>query len=398
MRKAFKYRLYPTRQQERALESMLDTHRHLYNRALGERKTAYETEKRTVKYAEQSAQLKAERLTNPFLAVTNFSSCQATLRRLDKAFQAFFRRVKSGAVGVGDAQRPGYPRFKGYNRFDSVEFPAHGDGCRFDEGTRKVYFQHVGHVKVKLHRATEGVIKTVSFKREADGWHVVLSCDLGSVAVAPSVNPAVGIDLGLKAFLVTDTGEAVQPPKFYRAAQAKLRRSQRAVSRAVKGSKRRRKVVDRLRSVHQHVTNQRRDFHHKTAHQLVNRFGLIACEDLNIRGIARSRLAKSTHDVAWGAFLNILESKAVEAGVQVIRVPPHNTTQMCSRCGCLPEVPKMLKDRVHDCVHCGYRTDRDQNAAQNILAIGVAYANRLGLSRQASGATCSALNSTVGFA
>ncbi len=369
MRKAFKYRLYPTPLQERALVAMLDTHRHLYNRALEERKLAYEAEKRTVKYAEQSARLKAERLTNPFLAVTNFSSCQATLRRLDKAFQAFFRRVKSGAVA-------GYPRFKGYNRFDSVEFPSHGDGCRFDAVTRKVYFQHVGHIKVKLHRAVEGVIKTVSFKREADGWHVVLSCDLGPLIVAPSFNPAVGIDLGLKAFLVTDTGDAVQPPKFYRAAQAKLRRSQRAVARAVKGSKRRRKAVDRLRSVHQHVTNQRRDFHHKTAGALVSRYGLIACEDLNIIGIARSRLAKSTHDVAWGAFLNILESKAVEAGVQVVRVPPHNTTQACSRCGCLPAVPKTLKDRVHDCVHCGYRADRDQNAAQNIL--------RLGLSRQAS--------------
>ncbi len=376
MRKAFKYRLYPTRQQERALETMIDTHRHLYNRALEERKTAYEAEKRTVKYAEQSARLKAERLTNPFLAVTNFSSCQATLRRLDKAFQAFFRRVKQGI-------KAGYPRFKGRNRFDTVEFPAHGDGCRFDPIVRKVYFQHVGQVKVKLHRGVEGTIKTVSFKREADGWHIVLSCDLGTSVVVPSVNPPVGIDLGLKAFLVTDTGEAVQPPKFYRAAQAKLRRVQRAVARAVKGSKRRRKAVDRLRSVHQHVTNQRRDFHHQTACGLVSRFGLIACEDLTIVGIARSRLAKSTHDVAWGAFLNILESKAVEAGVWVVRVSPHNTTQACSRCGCLPEVPKTLKDRVHDCVHCRYRTDRDQNAAQNIL--------RLGLSRQA-------LSPTVGFA
>lgn len=367
MRKAFKYKLYPTRQQAVAMSAMLETHRRLYNDALAERKQVWEQEQRGVSYGEQSRQLKATRKTNPFLAATNFSSCQATLRRLDKAFQAFFRRVKAG-------ETPGYPRFKGRNRFDTVEFPSVGDGCRFDG--RCVYFQHIGRVKVKLHRPIEGQIKTISFKREADGWYVVFSCDLGDLNIAPVDGPAVGIDLGLKAFLVTSEGERIAPPQHYRKAQAALRRAQRKVVRRQKGSKRRAKAVHALQKQHQRIGNLRRDFHHKTARALVLRYGTIVHEDLNIRGIARSRLAKSTLDVAWGSFLHILSYKAEEAGVTVIAVPPHNTTQACSYCGTLPDVPKTLADRVHSCSQCGYVADRDLNAAQNILRLGSSLQDR----------------------
>jgi putative transposase len=301
------------------------------------------------------------RKTSPFLAATNFSSCQATLRRLDKAFQAFFRRVKA-------ARTAGYPRFKGRNRFDTVEFPSYGDGCRFDG--RCVYFQHVGRIKVKLHRPIEGRIKAMPFKRQADGWYVVFSCDLGDVVVPPSAGPAIGIDLGLKAFLVTSEGESVAPPQHYRHAQAALRRAQRKVARRQKGSKRRAKAVNLLQKEHQRIGNLRRDFHHKTARAQVTRYGTIVHEDLNTRSIARSRLAKSTLDVVWGSFLQILSYKAKEAGATVIAVPPHNTTQACSRCGALPDVPKTLADRVHSCPYCGYVADRDLNAAQNILRLG----------------------------
>jgi putative transposase len=364
VRKAFKYRLYPTNEQERALADTLNTHRHLYNRALAERKTAWEERQESVSYGDQSAHLKDERTTNPYLAATNFSTCQATLRRLERAFQAFFRRLKSG-------EAPGYPRFKGQNRFDTVEFPAYGDGCKVDGAL--VYFQHVGHIKFKLHRPIEGRIKTISCKREADGWHVVISCELPDTDVAPSPLPATGIDLGLKAFLVTADGCQIAPPHFYRKAQKALRRSQRAVARKQKGSKRRKKAVARLAKQHLHVANQRRNFHHQIARQLVGQYGMIAHEALNIQGIARSSLAKSTHDVGWGQFISILYSKAEGAGVQVIAVPPGNTTQQCSACEALPETPeqrKRLSDRVHRCPSCGYVADRDLNAAQNVLRLG----------------------------
>lgn len=350
------------------MTEMLETHCHLYNRALAERKDTWEQEHRSVSYSQQSGHLKQDRVTNPYLAKTNFSSCQATLRRLDKAFQAFFRRIKS-------RETPGYPRFKSKNRFDTIEYPSYGDGCKITD--RRVYFQHIGHVKIKLHRPIEGNIKTMSFKREADGWHVIFCCDIGEPTAEPSANPAVGIDLGLKAFLVTSDGETIEPPKFFRKAERQLRRTQRRLSRRKKGSTRRNEARLQVANLYLHIQNQRRDFHHKTARMLIETYGTIAHESLNIKGIARTRLAKSTYDAGWASFLAILHSKAEEAGVQVVTVPAYNTSQVCSQCGSI--VTKTLANRMHTCPHCGYTADRDLNAALNIKQLGI---ERLGLSRQ----------------
>jgi len=366
MRRAFRFRLYPTKVQAVAMAEAVETHRHLYNRALAERKTAYETEKRTVRYGEQSAHIKEDRVENEHLARTNFSSCQATLRRLDKAFQAFFRRSRAG-------DKAGYPRFRGQGRYHTVEFPSYGDGCRLKDG--RVYFQHIGTVKVKLHRPVEGTIKTVSFTESAGHWYVVFSCELPDTETPPSTNPAVGIDLGLKAFLTTSDGEQVAPPQFYRKAQAKLRRVQRHLSRCKRGSNRHKKAATQVAKLHSHVANQRRDWHHKTALALVQQYGVIAHESLNVKGIARTRLAKSTHDAGWTQFVGILGQKAECAAVTMIAVNPRNTTQACSSCGCLPAVPLTLSDRVYHCASCGHVADRDVNAATNI--------KRLGLNRQA---------------
>ena len=357
MQRAYRFRAYPNREQSEAMTGLLDTHRHLYNRSLAERKMAYETEKRTVTYLEQSAHLKTERRGNPYLALANFSSCQRTLKRLDRAFAAFFRRVKSGDT-------PGYPRFRGFGRFDSVEF-THGDGAKLTAEGR-AYFQGVGNVKVKMHRPVEGKVKTVTFCRQAGRWYVVFVCDVDDIEAEPSEKPAVGIDLGLKSFLVTSDGEEVKPPKFYRRAQKKLRRVQRAVSRKKRGGRNRRKAVQHLARLHQHIGNQRKDWHHKTALSLVRRYGLIAHEDLNVKGIARTRLAKSTHDAGWSQFLSVLRQKAECAAVLVVGVNPRNTTQACSRCGCLPAVPLQLSDRVYHCASCDFQADRDLNAAVNI--------------------------------
>jgi putative transposase len=228
VQRAYVYRLYPTRAQEAALVATLDTHRHLYNRALAERRTAWETEQRTVTYGEQSATLKAQRATNPYLARTNFSSTQRKLKRLDRAFAAVFRRVRA-------KEASSYPRFKGRHRFDTVEY-THTDGCRFF-GT-SLYVQHVGRVKVKQHRPVDGTIKAVSVTRKADGWHAVVVCGQGAPDVPPSALPPVGIDVGLTSFLATSEGETVAPLRAYRTAQAALRRAQRRVARRKKGSTR----------------------------------------------------------------------------------------------------------------------------------------------------------------
>ncbi|MGF1473907.1 MAG: RNA-guided endonuclease InsQ/TnpB family protein [Rubrobacteraceae bacterium] len=361
MRKAYKYRLFTNRSQEQALDAALEQHRRLYNLALRERRDVYEAEERSVSYGEQSGRFKESRQALPGLATLNFSSAQATLRRLDKAFKAFFRRCKSG-----DA--PGYPRYKPEGRFRTIEFPSHGDGCKLKDNGR-LYIQNVGHIKVKQHRPVEGTIKTVSLKRSCGKWYVIFSCDLGDAPEADRSGPEVGIDLGLKSFLVTSDGASVEPPRYYRKAQKKLRQAQRSLSRKKKGSTRRGKARQLVAKLHEKVGNQRRDFQHKEARKLVDSHGLIAHEALNIKGIARTRLAKSTLDAGWAQFLNILQSKAEEAGVAVVAVNPTNTTQACSSCGAMPEVKKTLSDRVHSCP-CGYTADRDVNAALNILNLG----------------------------
>lgn len=362
MRRAYKFRLFTNCSQERALDAMLERHRRLYNLALRERRDVYEAEKRSVSYGEQSARYRESRRVLPGFAALNFSSAQATLRRLDKAFKAFFRRAHSGEC-------PGYPRFKPEGRFRTVEFPSYGDGCRLKENGR-LYIQHIGHIKVKLHRAIEGTIKTVSVKRSCGKWYVVFSCALGDAPEPDGDGPEVGIDLGLKSFLVTSDAVSVEPPRYYRNAQKKLRRAQRALSRKRKDSTRRGKARHRVAKLHEKTANQRRDFHHKEARKLVDAHGLIAHEALNVRGIARTRLAKSTHDAGWAQFLNILAQKAESAAVRVVAVDPRNTTQACSACGAMPEVKKTLLDRVHSCP-CGYTADRDVNAAKNILGLGL---------------------------
>jgi putative transposase len=366
VRKSFKYRLYPNRSQIEALDAMLESHRRLYNLALRERRDVYEAQGHSVSYGEQSRRFKETRKVIPSFAATNFSSSQATLRRLDRAFRAFFRRVRASA---GDA--PGYPRYKPGDRFRTVEFPSYRDGCKLKE-TGRVHIQNVGHVKVKLHRPIEGTIKTVSIKRSCGKWYVIFSCEAspGDASKATEDGPEVGIDLGLKSFLVTSSGESVEPPRYYRESQRKLRVGQRSVSRKKKGSQRRRKARKQVARLHEKTANQRRDFHHKRARKLVDQHGLIAHEALNVKGIARSRLAKSAHDAGWTSFLNILGQKAEEAAVRVVAVDPRNTTQACCSCGQTPEIKKTLSDRLH-ARPCGYTADRDENAARNILRLGL---------------------------
>ena len=322
---------------------LLNTHRHLYNSALAERKSAYEAEKRTVGYQDQSAHLKTTRKENPYLALANFSSCQRTLKRFDRAFAAFFRRIRDQSKN-GDRKierTPGYPRFCGYGRFDSVEF-TQGDGARLTADGR-AYFQSVGNVKVKMHRPVEGKIKTVTFCRQAGCWYAMFVCDVADTDAEQSENPAVGIDLGLKSFFVTSDGAEVKPPKFYRKAQKKLRRVQRTVSRKRKGGTNRRKAVQHLARVHQHVACQRKDWQHKTALSLVQRYGLVAHEDLNVKGIARSKLpglAKSTHDPGWSQLPSVLRQKAESAAVLVVGVNPlkHGSRFLSARSCCINSI------------------------------------------------------------
>jgi putative transposase len=359
MRRAFKFRLYPSANQERELGIMLESHRRLYNAALEQRKLAYETRGLSLNYYYQANQLKELRAADPYQARTNFSSEQATLRRLDTSYQNFFRRCKQGS------KAPGFPRFKGREHFDSVTFPTYGDGIRLKDNRLRV--QHVGTIRTKVHRAVEGAVKTASIKREADKWFVVLSCDLGDVVVAPSTLPAGGIDVGLEAFLTTSDGQRIGNPRYQKAELPKLRRLQRATSRKKRGGRNRRKASRRVRVLHARVRNLRHEHHHQVALKLIRLYGLIGVESLSVSNMLKNHsLARAISDAGWAGFVNVLRCKAERAGAEVVAVNPRGTSQECSGCGV--DVPKKLAERWHTCPHCGLSLHRDENAAKNILA------------------------------
>jgi putative transposase len=361
MRRAFKFRLFTNANQERELEISLETHRRLYNVCLDYRELGYSMYGATISYADCSRWFKAQRAANPYFARLNFSSSQATMRRLDKSFTAFFRRVKAG-------EDPGYPRFKGRDQFHSIEFPAYGDGIKLVGGKLRV--QNVGSIRICLHRPIEGKIKTVTLKREAGKWYVIFSCDLGPLAIEPSTNPPVGIDVGLESFLTTSDGEREPNPRYQKTALPKLRRAQRSLSRKRQRSGNRRKCKRKLARIHARVKNLRREHHHQVALKLVRRYGLVAVERLNVQGMLKNgRLARSISDAGWSGFLLTLRFKAERAGVECVEVNARGTSQRCSQCG--RTAAKQLSDRWHECDQCGFSVHRDENSAKEILRLGL---------------------------
>ncbi len=369
MRLAFKYRLFTNANQERELNIALETHRRLYNACLDLRELCWQTLGQSFSYEDCSIWFRGQRTTNPFFAHLNFSSAQATMKRLDRSFANFFRRVKIG-------EKPGYPRFKGHNHFDSFTFPSYGDGARLIGNRLRV--QHVGMIRVKLHRPIEGRIKTITVKREADKWYVIASCEIPDVVIVPSALPPVGIDVGLTHFLTTNEGITEPNPRYLRTALPKLRRVSRSISRKKHRGNNRRKTVRKLQKIHARVKNLRREHHYQVSHRLVLAYGFIAVESLNIQEMLRNhRFSQAISDAGWASFLNVLHHKAEKAGVQYVEVDSRGTTQQCSECQAF--VKKDITVRWHNCHHCGLYLDRDINAARNILARGLARTEPAGL-------------------
>jgi putative transposase len=358
---SYKYRLYPNTDQRQTLNHTLETHRQVYNAALQERRDAWKRCGVSVRYTDQANQLKDIRSFDDDVAGCNFSSLQQTLRRLDKAFEAFFRRVKAG-------EKPGYPRFKGQGWFKSVCY-VYGDGIRLKDG--RLYVQNVGLVRLFQHRPIPdgGTIKMAILKQDRVGnWYVIFQVELPTPEIEGRDGPAVGIDMGLTHFASLSTGEMVENPRWFREAEEKLALLQRKRARCKRGSRRYRELRRQIRRLHQRIANQRRDFQHQESTCLVREYSLIAVEDLNVKGLCRSHVSKSMGDAGWTQFLNMLEYKAERAGTLVVRIDPNGTSQVCSRCGCV--VPKGLSERQHDCPHCGFMAPRDVNAALNILSRG----------------------------
>jgi putative transposase len=379
VRKAYKEKLRPTPVQERALDEVLWRCRTLYNVALEQRKTAWDRSHVSVKRYDQEAELAAIRVEFPEYAAIHSHVLQDVLARLDRAYQAFFRRLQAG-------EKPGYPRFQGRNRWHSFTFKEYGNGARLDNG--HLILSKIGRIHVHWSRPIEGTIKTVTISKEVDGWYVSFSCVNILVQPLPVTDRETGIDVGLKVFLITADGDVVDNPRHYRRAERELKKAQRRVARRKKGSHRRRKAVQILARKQQKVRRQRNDFHHKTALDLVRHYDTIYLEDLQIANMSRrpipkpdgnggyehngacakAGLNKSINDAGWAQFRTILEGKAACAGRRVVAVPPAYTSQDCSACGACVE--KSLSVRTHVCTSCGLILDRDENAAKNIQWLG----------------------------
>jgi putative transposase len=367
---AYKYRLYPSKIQIQKIEEQFYEARKLYNAALEQRINSYRSvNRKSLNYYHQAGELKELR-SEGFCKLANYSACQDVLKRLNKSFDNFFRRIKQG-------QTPGFPRFKGKNKFDTITFPSYGDGCKLTD--KRIYLQGIGKIKIRLHRDIEGIIKTASLNQKNGKYYIIFSCDTEFVPL-PRTNNAIGIDVGVESFCVTSDAEFVENPRFFKKSQKKLRVLQRSVSRKKKGSNCRKKAVKVLTKQHEKIQNQRKDFLHKLSNRFIKENDVICIENLNIKAISKGFLAKQIHDVSWAMFFSFLKYKAEKAGKEIIEVNPNGTSQRCHNCGTI--VKKDLSVRVHHCPVCKINIHRDFNSALNILKLGTNLDNQTYASRQ----------------
>jgi len=359
LRKSFQFRLRPTKKQAKLLQEQLDECRWLYNELLSQRKLAYEELDISLSKYQQNMFLPLLKAERPALEKVHSQVLQNIVDRLDKAFQSFFRRCKAG-------EKPGFPRFRGMHRYDSFCYPQSG----FSLFGKELYLSKVGKVRIKMHRPVSGEIKTCTIKRTASGeWDVFLSCEVNATSLS-SQSEAIAIDVGLASFATLSNGQKIENPHFFKKGEKHLAKAQRKLSKLKKGTKERRKAGKVVAKIHERIKNQRKDFCHKEAKKIIDQYQYICVEDLNIKNMMEgSHFAKSIADASWNQFRQYLTYKAEEAGRKLGLVNPAYTSQRCSKCGYLE--PKKLKDRMHKCSQCEYEADRDFNAAQNILALGL---------------------------
>ncbi len=360
MNRVYRYRIYPTKAQALALWCILRLARELYNAALEERRESYKKTGKSPSEYDQHGSIKDIRELRPEFKDIHTHILQDAITRVRKAFKDFFQRRKEG-------KRGGYPRFKSKDRYTSFTLKDAGNnnGVALVAGDKRLRIHGVGKVKIKYHRPYKGTLKQVTVSQEPNGeWYACFSCVDVPKKLLPVSEASVGIDVGIKTFAVfSDDRPDVENPRLLERAQARVRKAQRKVSRRKRGSNRRKKAVKLLAKQHGHIANARLDFHHRTARAIIEDYGVISIEKLNVAGLTGGMLARPMSDVGVGQFFLILTDKAEEAGRELIEVDPNGTSQDCSECG--DPVYKTLSERVHKCP-CGYVADRDKNAARNI--------------------------------
>jgi transposase, IS605 OrfB family, central region len=356
MLKTYKYRLYPTKKQTEKLEWTLEICRILYNSCLVDRNRRYEETGKSLSRIDQQGILVQDKKNIEYLKSIHSQVLQDVLFRVEKAYKAFFRRLKD------KDDKAGFPRFKNYGRYDSITYTQSG----FSIIDNKLKLSKIGHIKIKLHRNINGTIKTCNIKKEIDRWYVCFSVEYTSVS-KPIPNKQIGIDVGIKSFAVLSNGKIIDNPKHLCKSEERLIRKQRQLSKKKKGSNNRKKAKVSVARLHRKVANQRKDFHHKLSRQIVNEYGYIVVEDLQIKNMIKNHhLAKSISDAGWGQFVSFLNYKAEEAGCYVEKINPRNTSKTCSVCGYV-FADMTLSIRNWTCPICHTAHDRDINASINIL-------------------------------
>ena len=357
----FMYRIYPNNKQLKALEATLEECRWLYNETLAYRKNAWEERQERVSYYDSKKRIPILKAERPSLQTVHSQVLQNVTERVELAFQAFFRRVKEGA------EEPGYPRFKGYGRYDSFTFRQSGFSITHDD---RVSLSKIGSIKMVYHRKIRGTIKTATIRRSSTGkWYVSFSIECEPERLDPTPTQ-VGIDVGLKTFATLSNGEEIPNPRFFRKEEKALAKVQRKHSKLAKGTPGRRKHRKVVARVHERIKFRHDNFTHQESRQIVDRFGVICVEDLHVNRMVHNHcLAKSIHDASWSGFFDKLFAKAAEAGRIALKVNPAYTSQDCSRCHHRQKMP--LSSRVYHCPCCLLEIDRDLNAAMNIKAVGL---------------------------
>ena len=356
MKKSFQYRIYSNKQTFQNAQCWLELCRKLYNYCLEERIQTYKESGKGIICNNQMLKLKIFKQEYPEYKQVGSQVLQDVLQRLDSAYKHFFRRVKNG-------ETPGFPRFKGYNRYHSFMLKQAGWKLK----GKYLTIKNIGTFKIKLSRPIEGIIKTVTIRKTSSGkWLTNFSCDNVPIKPLLKTNKEIGIDVGCESFLTDSNNRKIDNPQFLNKSKNLLKMRQQRLIRRKKGSNRRNKARILLAKIYEKVLNQRRDFHFKVANQLLKENDVIYIEKLKA-WISYRGLNRSMRDVAWFQFFNILRQKAEEAQRSIVEVPAKNTSQMCSRCEQI--VKKDLSVRIHSC-SCGLNIDRDFNSALNILRLG----------------------------
>jgi putative transposase len=379
--RTYRFYLQPTHRQRIALSRLLDVQRELYNAALDERRGAWRCEHRSVSYIDQCRTLTEVRETNPETLEFGVVVCRGTLKRLDRAFMAFYGRCDRG-------ETPGYPRFRSKTRFDSAQWED-TQSWRFKELERRLYLQGVGHVRVRNHRPTRGIAKAITVKREGRRWYVSIRCTNVPRVELPKTGRDIGIDLGIVALVATSDGELVDNPRQLTHSQKGLATAQSRLAAMNCGSTRAHRAAEQIANAHRRIRNQRVDLAHKLSRRLVDSNDMIVMERLRPDQMARrpkpkigasgefapngrrakAGLNRSIYDAGWARLSSMIAYKAESAGRCHVLVEAAHTSQRCAECGHIARENRRSQ-AVFRCRQCGHEDNADVNAARNILWAG----------------------------